>query len=87
MTKHKIPGGRSVGSSARHRLGVFACLATLLAFQAAAIAEPRPSRGGILEFAVDAGGRDHVLVGEPVLDSGQAEVVSGQCCRPLPLFL
>lgn len=54
MTKHKIPGGRSVGSSGRHRLRVFACFAALFAFHGAAVAEPRPSRGGILEFAVDA---------------------------------
>ena len=54
MTKHKIPEGRSVGSSGRHRLEVFACFAALFAFHGAAVAEPRPARGGILEFAVDA---------------------------------
>ena len=54
MIKHTIPGARSAGSSRTHWQGIFACVATLFAFHAAAIAEPRPTRGGILEFAVDA---------------------------------
>ena len=54
MTKHKNPGGQSAGSSRPHWQGVCACVAALFAFHGAAIAEPRPARGGILEFAVDA---------------------------------
>jgi peptide/nickel transport system substrate-binding protein len=54
MIKDKIPGGRSVGSGGPHWLGVFACFAALLAVHGAAVAESRPTRGGILEFAVDA---------------------------------
>src|SRR6516225_3348724 len=54
MIKHKIPGGRSGGSNGPHWLGVFACFAALLAAHSAAVAESRPTRGGILEFAVDA---------------------------------
>jgi peptide/nickel transport system substrate-binding protein len=54
MTKHKITGDRAAGSSAPHWLGVFGCFAALLAVHSAAVAESRPTRGGILEFAVDA---------------------------------
>jgi peptide/nickel transport system substrate-binding protein len=54
MTKHKTSVGRSGGFSHRHWHAFFACVAAVLAFHGAAIAEPRPSRGGILEFAVDA---------------------------------
>jgi peptide/nickel transport system substrate-binding protein len=54
MTKHKITGGWSMGSSSPHWRIVFACVAALLAIHGTAIAEPHPTRGGILEFAVDA---------------------------------
>jgi peptide/nickel transport system substrate-binding protein len=54
MTKHKITGDRAAGSSAPHWLGVFGCFAALLAVHSAAVVESRPTRGGILEFAVDA---------------------------------
>jgi peptide/nickel transport system substrate-binding protein len=54
MTNHKNPGGQSAGASRPHWQGVCACVAALFAFHGAAIAEPRPARGGILEFAVDA---------------------------------
>ena len=54
MTKHKIIGGRSTGSSSPNWQMVFACVAALLAVHGTAVAEPHPTRGGILEFAVDA---------------------------------
>ncbi|MBV8334737.1 MAG: hypothetical protein JO358_04665, partial [Alphaproteobacteria bacterium] len=54
MTKNQLRVGRSVGVSGPYWREVFACLAALLAVHGAAVAEPRPTRGGILEFAVDA---------------------------------
>ena len=56
MTDQHItaPSGRPLGTRAPQWRAIFFGFAALLAIHGTAVAEPHPTRGGILEFAVDA---------------------------------